>query len=273
MSPRASAQHAAEEAPIVIHRPLLVIGYGEDEGEAEDDEEGEDDEQGVENIVERDNQEVENRVEVRHEEVEQEVAGEEQQRAEQEGGGGVARGEEGGVRRERAAARVPQPGVGGVQQQEDDDVNEEGDHEGEVLDAREAEVGNRLDLGPCAEIEVPGPTRLPATADGFGDIDALGAWECGLCPFRTLEEVPLPLREKFSKIVAKILLKHQQASSDAEETRALKWFLILPQLLLREAKRGGASTVPQSQGDPKIVKRGPNGDPVLSKMGTKWGPF
>ena len=32
-------------------------------------------------------------------------------------------------------------------------------------------------------------------------------------------------------------------------------------------------TVPQSQGDPKIVKRGPNGDPVLSKKGTKWGPF
>ena len=32
-------------------------------------------------------------------------------------------------------------------------------------------------------------------------------------------------------------------------------------------------TVPKSQGDPKIVKRGPNGDPVLSKKGTKWGPF
>ena len=35
----------------------------------------------------------------------------------------------------------------------------------------------------------------------------------------------------------------------------------------------GLSTVPKSQGDPKIVKRGPNGDPVLSKKGTKWGPF
>ena len=27
-------------------------------------------------------------------------------------------------------------------------------------------------------------------------------------------------------------------------------------------------TVPQSQGDPKIVKRGPKGDPILSKKGT-----
>ena len=33
------------------------------------------------------------------------------------------------------------------------------------------------------------------------------------------------------------------------------------------------STVPKSQGDPKIVKRGPKGDPISSKKGTKRGPF
>ena len=32
-------------------------------------------------------------------------------------------------------------------------------------------------------------------------------------------------------------------------------------------------TVPQSQGDPKIVKRGPKGDPIFGKKGTQRGPF
>ena len=31
-------------------------------------------------------------------------------------------------------------------------------------------------------------------------------------------------------------------------------------------------TVPQSQGDPKIVKRGPKGDPIFGKKGTQRGP-
>ena len=32
-------------------------------------------------------------------------------------------------------------------------------------------------------------------------------------------------------------------------------------------------TVPKSQGDPKIVKRGPKGDPIFGKKGTQRGPF
>ena len=35
----------------------------------------------------------------------------------------------------------------------------------------------------------------------------------------------------------------------------------------------GYSTVPKSQGDPKIVKRGPKGDPSFGKKGTQRGPF
>ena len=35
----------------------------------------------------------------------------------------------------------------------------------------------------------------------------------------------------------------------------------------------GWGTVPQSQGDPKIVKRGPKGDPIFGKKGTQRGPF
>ena len=36
-----------------------------------------------------------------------------------------------------------------------------------------------------------------------------------------------------------MLRKVQQAGSEEEITRALKWFLALPKLLLREPKRGG----------------------------------
>ena len=35
---------------------------------------------------------------------------------------------------------------------------------------------------------------------------------------------------------------------------------------------GTYPTVPQSQGDPKIVKRGPKGDPIFGKKGTQRGP-
>ena len=35
----------------------------------------------------------------------------------------------------------------------------------------------------------------------------------------------------------------------------------------------GCGTEPKSQGDPKIVKRGPKGDPSFGKKGTQRGPF
>ena len=74
------------------------------------------------------------------------------------------------------------------------------------------------------------------SGDGYSNIDNLGAWECGLCTFRTLEEVPYAHREKF---FSSILQKLQAANTELEETRSLKWLLIAPQLLLREGKRGG----------------------------------
>ena len=57
--------------------------------------------------------------------------------------------------------------------------------------------GLQLDLAawidpavPEAEPEVP-----PEDTDGWNMIDSLGAWECGLCQFKTLEEVP-PLTDR-----------------------------------------------------------------------------
>ena len=96
-------------------------------------------------------------------------------------------------------------------------------------------------LGPWVQAEVPGPAvnQPPPTADGWADVDSLGAWDCGICPFRTLEQVPTAFREKFSRAMANILERLGQATTELEETRALKWFLLCPQLFLREPKRGG----------------------------------
>ena len=98
----------------------------------------------------------------------------------------------------------------------------------------------KFDLRPFLSGELPGPSEVASpSADGWGEVDTWDVWECGLCPFRTLEGVPLAFREKFSKAVLKILQRHQLSTSAAEESRCLKWFLLIGQLFLREGKRGG----------------------------------
>ena len=110
---------------------------------------------------------------------------------------------------------------------------------------REERVGQgidgRVDLTPWLNPVVPGPSvgPLPDDGDGWNRIDLLGVWECGLSTFRALEEVPSSFREKWAKVMSTILSRLQQATTLEEETRALKWFLIAPQALLREPKRGG----------------------------------
>ena len=216
VSPRASAQHAAEEVPIVVHRPLLVIaGDGDDEGDEEDGVA----EEGIENIVE-----------VRHQEVEPEVAGEEQQRADQAGGGGEEG--EGGreARRERAEARVPQPGVGGgVQQQGDDNVNG-------AAEGGEREVMN---LGPWLDPEVPLPAAIPGTASSWDRVKELGGWECGLSPFPAMKNVPGAFREKWGRLMSMLVRRVLEADTEEATTTALLWFLVAPQAWLRQSGRGG----------------------------------
>ena len=70
-------------------------------------------------------------------------------------------------------------------------------------------------------------------------IDSLGAWECATTITAPLEEVPGAFRNGWSVALLTVLRKIQQAGSDEELIRALKWFLALPKLLLREPKRGG----------------------------------
>ena len=109
------------------------------------------------------------------------------------------------------------------------------------VDEAQPALGEREDLGPWLDPHVPGPLLGPLLLDGDGwnQIDHLGMWECGLSTFRHLEEVPLRYREKWAKVMSTILRRLQQATSEEEEARALKWFLIAPQAFLREPKRGG----------------------------------
>ena len=102
------------------------------------------------------------------------------------------------------------------------------------------DLEERQKLGLWLDPQVPGP--LPVVVDdgdGWSRIDSLGAWECGLSSFRPLEEVPSIHREKWSRAMATILRRLQEANTAEEETRALKWFLIAPQVFLREPRRGG----------------------------------
>ena len=99
----------------------------------------------------------------------------------------------------------------------------------------------KVDLRPWFDPVVPGPVQgvVQEDGDGWGMIDTLGVWDCGLSSFRALENVPLLHREKWARIMFIILRRLQEATSVQEETRALKWFLIAPQAFLREPRRGG----------------------------------
>ena len=118
---------------------------------------------------------------------------------------------------------------------------------GEVPEARQQpraqlRAGKIVQLDPWVQAEVPegeaGP--IPPTADGWSDVDAFGAWECALSPFQTLESVPPAFREKYAGAMALILDRLLQSQTEKDQTRALKWWLVAPQLLLREPKRGGS---------------------------------
>ena len=85
-------------------------------------------------------------------------------------------------------------------------------------------------------------TAGPVTADvdGWGQIDGLSAWDCSLNVFTAMVEVPEMHKEKFVLAVSIVLRRIQQAATEEELTRVMKWWLILPQALLRQAKRSGA---------------------------------
>ena len=102
-------------------------------------------------------------------------------------------------------------------------------------------ISNACDLADRLDPDVPGPLLGPLNQDGNGwaDIDQLGAWECALNPFTTMLSIPGPLESKWGRVVAAVLRSILNAPDEESLTRALKWFLILPQAFLRQTKRGG----------------------------------
>ena len=108
----------------------------------------------------------------------------------------------------------------------------------EGVDDNRGEQGNLRDwLDPVVPGPVPG--LPPEDADGWSRIDQVGAWDCALCQFRTLEEVPPPYRQKWTRALSTILRRILAAQSEEELNRGLKWFLISAQVFFREPKRGG----------------------------------
>ena len=113
--------------------------------------------------------------------------------------------------------------------------------------------GEQQDLADWINPDVPEAVHgvHPEDADGWSTIDSLSAWECGLCQFKTLEEVPTVFRHKWTKAMSTILTRILAAQSVEETNRGLKWFLATAQVFFREPKRGGK----KGQSNSKIAFR------------------
>ena len=81
--------------------------------------------------------------------------------------------------------------------------------------------------------------RRAPDSDGWSFIAKLGAYECFLTCFPSLQEVPNQREEAWADAVAEVLRRRERAISDWETRLALCWWLFLPQALLRRPSRGG----------------------------------
>ena len=88
---------------------------------------------------------------------------------------------------------------------------------------------------------IPGPCEGEPIVDldGWREIDRLGAWECEMNIFTSMEEVPWSFRVGWGKAATRVLTAILNAPDQEQLDRALKWWLILPAALLRQARRGG----------------------------------
>ena len=98
-----------------------------------------------------------------------------------------------------------------------------------------------MDLLEWQYPEVPGahPGQVADDADGWNMIDNWDVWDCALCQFPTMQDVPRSYREIWAAGVAKVLRAIQSFDEGVGLERGLKWFLILPKAVFRQARRGG----------------------------------
>ena len=214
-----------QEAPVVVHRPILVIEEDNDR-DGEEGTRGEDmdrsDRASAHPAGERlEEEEQEDEVDQEDEEVQnEEVAG-----GEEEGNDGDVANQDGG--RQQDAGGENQENVDGVQ-------------EVEGAAGHPPQGDGRVLLHPYLQPHVPGPSPDPAVdGRGWSSIDSLGALESLLCQFGMLAEVPFQFEAGWRKAWETALLSWEQAETELEETRALKWMMFLPQALLRRPRRGG----------------------------------
>ena len=111
--------------------------------------------------------------------------------------------------------------------------------------------GLQMDLSVWVSPPLPQVTQAREDADGWSRVDTLEVWDCGLCQFKTLEEVPPAYRVKWTKGLSSILRRILSAQSEEDVSRGLKWFLIAAQLFFREPKRGGK----KGQSNGKLAQR------------------
>jgi len=84
------------------------------------------------------------------------------------------------------------------------------------------------------------PPPLQTAADnGWEAIDVIPIMTCFASPFAHLDAVPHEHSEAWAHAVVDVLTLHGEAEDEEQETRALKWFLVLHDVLLRMPPRGG----------------------------------
>ena len=101
--------------------------------------------------------------------------------------------------------------------------------------------GDQVLLADWIDPPVPGPHPGPVIEDalGWNMIDLWGVWDCVLCEFPTMHNIPRVYREGWASAMEKILRVIESAEEGLELERGLKWFLILPKALFRQGRRGG----------------------------------
>ena len=91
-----------------------------------------------------------------------------------------------------------------------------------------------MDLAPFINPAVPAPLQGPLVEDveGWSEIDSWGAWECAVLCIVPMEDVPPAYRRALARVNLAVY-----GGTQEQIDRAIKWFLALSKLLLREPRR------------------------------------
>ena len=101
--------------------------------------------------------------------------------------------------------------------------------------------GEQVLLADMIDPVVPGPHPEPVIedAEGWNLIDLWGVWDCMLCEFPTMQNIPRIYREVWASAMGKIMRVIEREEEGIELERGLKWLLIIPKAIFRQGRRGG----------------------------------